>query len=808
MPLSLFDDLKRSGFHSSILTTFSVDPAFYDANIQNRLRSFACRNNLLMADSSMLEQALEQMPEAFVQAGRKYLIVPISGKGCFHPKIILRYGKSKARLLLGSANATSAGWGSNREVLSALDWSHDPENAGSAVHLGLIAKAHDWLMARLPALRDPDLGYKLDLLETLSPWLADMPRMQGAQRLEDDSLIDLLFSDPDAASGLGDALIGQVEGEVERLVIVSPYWDDGLGALRRLHAAFGSPPVHVFLSLAGEPRVRQSTFPISALTPAIKVVFHPLGDRIRHRFLHAKVIMAQTKDHDYLLYGSANCTIGALGTRRAPGVNCEAAIFRRLRRGTVDRELDLGYSREIPLEDIAAPEKEPAASSGPTPFHPGRIEVKGDRLIWSYPDDISPAGAHFLIGGQRYKVEASGGMRPHVSVSRTITEATVIVRVELSNGRVSRPVIVSDPDILKAAAPNPLAGNLKNKLDAVLSGAIDLIEIARDVHLIFEQDAASGRKAAASSSGGGSSISASIVGRDYDSPEAFRQALGFKSDLYSSSIAHPDNPALQVILQIVLNGIVELEGSDSIDRSDTEAATILGMGEDQDDVGSDDNAVARASPKVVGRLGPAVPIDRKIFERNRVALTRSIARFENYVGVIAASGGAVDFDFVTRTLFMIYLMLYGSSRPYTIEGSPAEVLIPFSGIGTDEQAEGFLLRAARLMRVVWGTSFKRGLMARIPLDRELEILPAPVLTLVILTRWILAAILHEARSTPSAKGLAAILENTVPQVFVATSAFALTDPQQIETAIGQMARHIGMNKLQASAIQKIVAELS
>ncbi|MBY5868725.1 hypothetical protein [Rhizobium leguminosarum] len=579
--------------------------------------------------------------------------------------------------------------------------------------------------------------------------------------------------------------------------------------MRRLHAAFGGPPAHVFLSLAGEPRARQSTFPISALTPAIKVVFHPLGDRIRHRFLHAKVIMAQTKDHDYLLYGSVNCTIGALGTRRAPGVNCEAAIFRRLRRGTVDRELDLGYSREIPLEDIAAPEKEPAAGSGPAPFHPGRIEVKGDRLIWSCPDDISPAGAHFLIGGRRYKVEASGGIRPHVSVGRAVTEATVIVRVELSNGRVSRPVIVSDPDILKAAAPNPPAGNLKSKLDAVLSGAIDLIELARDVHLIFEQNAESGRaRAAASSSGGGSSISQPVVGRNYDSPEAFRQALGFKSDLYSSSVAHPDNPALQVILQIVLNGIVELEGSDSIDRSDTEAATILGMGEDQDDVGSDDNEVASASPKVMGRLGPAIPIERRVFERNRMALTRSIERFEKYVGAIAASGGAVDFDFVTRTLFMIYLMLYGSSRPYTIEGGPAEVLIPFSGIGTHEQAEGFLLRAARLMRVVWGASFRRGLMARIPLDRELEILPTPILTLVILTRWILAAILHEARSTPSAKGLAAILENTVPQLFLATSAFALTDPEQIETAIGQMARHIGMNQLQASAIQKIVAEFS
>jgi hypothetical protein len=94
------------------------------------------------------------------------------------------------------------------------------------------------------------------------------------------------------------------------------------------------------------------------------------------------------------------------------------------------------------------------------------------------------------------------------------------------------------------------------------------------------------------------------------------------------------------------------------------------------------------------------------------------------------------------------------------------------------------------------------------LDRELETLPVQVLTLIILTRWILAAILSEARCAPGALSLAGILEKQVPTLFVMTSAFANTDPFQIEAAIRQMAKHIGMTQLQADAIQEVLRELS
>ena len=111
------------------MTTYSVDPAFYDSFIERRLRRSGCENNILLADSSMLTRALSSTPAAFRLAGRKYAIVPVSVEGCFHPKIHLRFGRDKARLIISSANATAAGWCRNLEVLADLDWNPRAEES-------------------------------------------------------------------------------------------------------------------------------------------------------------------------------------------------------------------------------------------------------------------------------------------------------------------------------------------------------------------------------------------------------------------------------------------------------------------------------------------------------------------------------------------------------------------------------------------------------------------------------------------------------------------------------------------------------
>lgn len=173
MPYSLFDDFKEGGFHSSILSTFSVDPAFYDVSLQLRLRGLGCQNNMLLADASMLEQSLEAIPDAFANAGRKYLVVPIATTSCFHPKLALRYGKAKARLIVGSANVTSAGWAGNLELVSTLSWQARDEDEDGEIHRTLFVRAHRWVSALIDPSDDNKAAYKLELVRSQSPWIDD-----------------------------------------------------------------------------------------------------------------------------------------------------------------------------------------------------------------------------------------------------------------------------------------------------------------------------------------------------------------------------------------------------------------------------------------------------------------------------------------------------------------------------------------------------------------------------------------------------------------------------------------------------------
>lgn len=806
MPFSLFDDFKRTGFHSSVLTTFSVDPAFYDASVQYRLRAMGCQNNILLADAAMLTQAIDQMPDAFINAGRKYLIVPVSVGGAYHPKIALRYGKSKARLNIGSANVTSAGWGSNQEVVSALNWSNSLNNHDNDVQLSLIAKASDWLLKSLVDTNDSDVSYKLDLLKSQSPWLEDAPRTIGAQSFSDDTLIDLLLSDSAAPSGLADQFISAVEGEVERLVIISPYWDNDLNALSRLHIAFGGPRTHIFMSTGSAIERRQSTFPGEKCNLKPAPIFHPMGSSGEHRFLHAKMMMAQTEHYDYLIYGSANCTVAALGISQKPGINTEAVIYRRLPRGTIEHQLGLDFGVELQSSDIPSPIREENENSKSVLFDPGKIERRDRQLIWSCPDDIPAQGSCFHVGDERIETQIVRGRRPFISIDDEVTAATIITRIELADGRISKPVIVVDPEMLMASAPNPLASSLKRKLDAVLNGDSDLINLARDIHLIFDDDETP-REIATPTARSRSTSTSISAGRDYESPEAFRQALNLKSDIYSGAFAHSDNPALQMILKIVLRGIIDLENSDSIDEGDAREAAELALGEDQDDEGESEELTRTKTAQADFINDDHTAIAVRDFERNQASLVKSIGTFESHIQTLKASDATIDLNFVTRALFMIYLMLYGCTKKYSLEEGGTEFLIPFSGIGTDQQREGFLSQAARVVNGIWGPRFKDSLMGRIPLDKEDTNLPVPILTLIVLSRWILAAILSEARRERKAKSLRDILERQVPKLFVSTSAFAFIDAEQIATVIKRMEMNIGMEKLQADAIRTVLEEI-
>ena len=114
--MKLYEYYGKSGFHTCIVTTFGIDFDAYENVIFSRARGAGCHNNLLIADRRMLSLALDGNSSLPRHAGRLYSVTGATAKGVFHPKVTLQLGRSGGRLIISSANVTSAGLAGNLEL--------------------------------------------------------------------------------------------------------------------------------------------------------------------------------------------------------------------------------------------------------------------------------------------------------------------------------------------------------------------------------------------------------------------------------------------------------------------------------------------------------------------------------------------------------------------------------------------------------------------------------------------------------------------------------------------------------------------
>lgn len=814
MPFSLFNDLKKTGWHSSIMTTFSVDPAFYDANVQYRLRVIGCQNNLLLADAGMLTQAIEALPEAFVNAGKTYLIQPVSRVGSFHPKISLRYGKGKARLIIGSANVTASGWGRNKEVVSALSWSKFKTDNDNDVAGRIIKKTHNYLIGLLPEIQTETLTYKLKLLHSQSQWLKGMDASTTSEKLNDGTLIDILFGTPNGATSLLQQFADNITENIERLLIISPYWDMGLQALNELQSQIDNCPVHIFMNPGHNPTANidstRSTFPVGNLTDNDGIKFYDLTrGKNKHRFLHAKIIIAQSKHHDYVLYGSSNCTRAALGTYQSVGKNEEASFFRRLKRGTLEAQLKLSYDEEIPRKNIATSLVEETANDKQNiNFFAGTMDRHRNKIYWNCAENIEPIGAFIKCDGEDYIVNITEHGRPYISLDLMNNTLAIIVKVRLPDGRISAPIIVSSSDELSRAAPSSFNKNLKNKLDKVFSGESDLIGLARDIHLIFDSGRIK-RNASQIQPNGKKKISHKLAaGIDFATPEEFRSALALSPTIDRHSLAHADNPALQVILKIILKGIIKFDDMDDLEIERLREEQALKEGEDQDEWVEDKEIHADtnySAPKNITKQTRKLSATE--FEKNKKSLLKVILEFEQSLREYKNSDDVFTIEFVTKSLFVMFIMLYGCSQQYELEDGKNHTLLNFSVSTTKNRDEIFLIQAAKIVKLLWSSDFESSLIYRVEIDRNSGVLPVDMSILIILSRWILASILLEVNQNPLHMKLACILDKQVPEIFKSTTGFVAFDNVDTIDIITGIQKNIGSNKLHRKSVLDEVIRL-
>ncbi|MCY4559687.1 MAG: hypothetical protein OXF79_25635 [Chloroflexi bacterium] len=476
--MRLYEQFAEKSFHTSVAATFGIDFDAYESIVLPRLRGAGCRNNIVIPDSRMLTHALEGASALPKHAGQLYTVNGASAQGVFHPKLFLQFGRRGGRLIVSSANLTASGLAGNLELVGAL--ACEETDTGEQQ---LIAQAWDYVSRLIDDRQQGTTGQR-DWMLARTPWLQRATSASGPIGLADGTLAALLTTDGPA--GIGVRFAEMVQGPVRRLIVISPYWDMNLAALKLLVGRLNPAEISVLL----DPDCK--VFPKHALSGLPPLRLHSLGDFRKGRFIHAKAIIAQTANADHVLIGSANCTKHALGADGFAPTNEEVCLYRRLLPNTlpdalgIDELLDDGpeidadsldepeFDDELPLEELAR-------------MSPGQFECRIDTLIWYPPANAQPLNCEIELVDQQKRVipcnlspmAGSGKRALQYEISET-SERPAFARIVHHDGTKSPVAVVTLIDRIRAVVRETRSRQVENAfrgLDHETEASLALLEV-------------------------------------------------------------------------------------------------------------------------------------------------------------------------------------------------------------------------------------------------------------------------------------------------------------------------------------------
>lgn len=471
--MKLYERFADQGFHTSIMTTFGLDFDAYEEIILPRLWGAKCRNNMVLADAGMLVKQLGNVLSLPRLAGRKYNVISVKSHNCFHPKIFFQVGKNGGRIIIGSANLTAPGVSGNLEVVGEIRCGVE-DSAEQRLIISALAFLRRHLNSQQIALMN-----QYDWMLKKTPWLNNSEPSLKVEQLEDNTKIALLTTG--GPNGIGKDFVSLIDEPVERLVVFSPYWDADLNALSYLNQELSCEELWLVISPSAK------LFPKKALEKFSNVKIYNSEGFKKGRFIHAKIILAETKLADHILYGSANCSLAALGNNNDAGGNEEACIYQKLSPNSVREVLGiqeiLSDANIITPSQIDDPIVAPNDSNDNTFADVGEFELKVDILKW-YPSPrvdqdgcdvelLDAAGVHIPCSLKR----CGDGEVVKYQIA-DIEVLPMFARIVYSDGRLSTPKIISVIQELKSNLTDNLSRKVKLENES---------EATRELFDLFEE---------------------------------------------------------------------------------------------------------------------------------------------------------------------------------------------------------------------------------------------------------------------------------------------------------------------------------
>lgn len=299
-------------YHSCIITCFSFDFSYFEERVLPVFRASNIRNVNVFVDGRSLETSQEMLTGKEFSFQKNYSLIPVyNDKGVFHPKIIFLAGYHEGLLIIGSGNITSSGLNNNDEIWGAFHFKDNSEKNAQ-----IFFEAWEYLKTYFPLA----LGVgseKLNWFSNNSPWISTLGNL-----IDNESKNPVLFT----KSFYKNILEEVPKEDLQEITIISPYFDKEGKVIQNLQRDFKPQKINVLIDESG---ILPIEFPFEKYDNVEFYHWKDAKNDFNENFnrLHAKLVHFQYSDKEFLLFGSTNATISALGDENKDGINSEASLL-------------------------------------------------------------------------------------------------------------------------------------------------------------------------------------------------------------------------------------------------------------------------------------------------------------------------------------------------------------------------------------------------------------------------------------------------------------------------------------------------
>jgi hypothetical protein len=324
----------KNKYHSCVITSYSIDLAFFEQLILPRLRSAGVTNINLFVDAGMLEKYLaSHLGDGAKKINANYSITGVHLKGAFHPKMLFLAGKDKGYLSIGSGNITSSGLLYNDEIWSSFYTAKDHIKTQPIFNTA-------WLY--IQSLSKHCLGInlsKINWIPQYSQWINGLKNIDEVTSIVKDIEYKLSYTQKD--NSLYEDVISGLSKKPNSIKIIAPYYNKSGAFLQKLMDDLDPKEMHCVVDLTN------GILPVDF--KSIICQFSSWGDVIKSdtsksiQRLHAKMIQIEYDEETVFILGSANATLEAYGLSKRGFKNDEAVI-------TIKSKIPKDFLKELGVE--------------------------------------------------------------------------------------------------------------------------------------------------------------------------------------------------------------------------------------------------------------------------------------------------------------------------------------------------------------------------------------------------------------------------------------------------------------------------